>query len=732
MSIASPLSRTSKTSLAGLRRRIGIPERTDAQFNSLVRTLDEYLNKAQIEEVEKAYIIGAAAHDGQHRLEGEKYISHPLAVAMLLAELKLDSSTIIAAILHDTLEDTHLTKEEMKREFDDDVAQLVDSVSKIDKLEFESPQHAEVENLRRMFLATASDPRVILIKMADRLHNLDSLHVHRLQKRQRIVNETRDIYIPIARLLGMGNWQRKMEDLCFKAIHPERYKVIHKAVRADLKQSVDATIKKHITAIQNLLEDKGIEGDVSGRFKETSAIHEKMRKKGNSLRMVPDLFAFRIIVHNVDDCYRALGLIHNLYKPISSEFNDYIAIPKMNGYQSLHTTVHGNFGREIEVQIRTEEMHKIAESGIASHLSYKSGNSRAADSSLPGVEWLNEVIKSLEEHESPAEYLENLKLNLFPDYVYVFTPKGEIKRLKKGATVIDYAYSIHSAVGNGTKSATIDDHPVALHTVLKNGDRVQINKSRFSRPDPAWLNFAVTGDARNAIRRALKDMSSKELVKMGERIYKGMLKKYKIKQSSVTDEMKDELAKRFGVESWSDILHEIGTGERFAAAVIGQIFPSTFLNSDSKSSEVISIQGTEGLGVQYAKCCNPIPKESIVGVFNRGRGIVVHTQDCLNVRQTKLSPEFWQKLNWAKKPRGQYRVTLLVSCKNRTGLLAGVTSRISARGADIVSCSTRTSKNDAVLEYDIEVRDTKHLNAITQSILRHNLVNRVDRVKLNK
>lgn len=732
MSRTNPLSSATKYSLEELRRILTGSERASAQFKSLLRALDEYLSQNQIEEVEKAYIAATAAHDGQQRLDGKDYIVHPLAVATLLAEVKLDSSTIVAAILHDTLEDTHLTKEEMAREFDDDVAQLVNSVSKIDKLEFESPQHAEAENLRRMFLATASDPRVILIKMADRLHNLDSLYVHRPQKRQRIVRETRDIYIPIARLLGMGSWQRKMEDLCFKAIYPWRYKVIDDAVRADLKQGAEQTIKKHIAAIRELLEDKGIEGDVSGRFKETSAIHEKMRKKGNSLRMVPDLFAFRVIVHNVDDCYRVLGLIHNHYKPISSEFNDYIAIPKMNGYQSLHTTVHSNSGRTIEVQIRTEEMHKTAESGIASHLSYKSGNAGAADTALPGVEWLNEVIKSLEEHESPAEYLENLKLNLFPDYVYVFTPKGDIKRLKKGATAIDYAYSIHSGVGNRAKEAFIDGHPVALHTVLKNGDRVEINKSRLSRPDPAWLNFAVTGDARNAIRRALKEKSSRELVRMGERIYKGMLKKYRIRQSSVTEEMKAELAKRLGVESWSDILYEIGTGERFAAAVIGQIFPSTFLNSNSKSSEVISIQGTEGLGVQYAKCCNPIPREPIVGVFNRGRGIVIHTQDCLNVRQSKLSPEYWQKLNWANRPRGQYRVTLRVSCQNQTGLLAGVTSRISARDADIARCTTKTSKDDAVLEYDIVVRDTTHLNAITQSILRHNLVNSVDRIKLNK
>ncbi len=731
MPIASPLSRASKNSLAGLRRRIGIPEREDAQFKALVKQLSGYLSEAQIEQIEKAYAIGAAAHEGQRRIQGGKYINHPLAVAQLLAEHKLDSSTIIAAILHDTLEDTQFTKQEMAHEFGDEIADLVDSVSKIDKLKFATPQHAEAENLRRLFLASADDLRVILIKIADRLHNLDSIHVFRVEKRQRIINETREIYIPIAYLLGMGEWRRQMEDLCFKAIHPKRYETLHKAVRTDLKQSVDQTIKTHTSKIRKLLESKGIEGEVTGRFKDIAAIHEKMKRKNNSLKLVPDLFAFRIIVKNVDDCYRVLGLIHNLYKPVSSEFNDYIAIPKMNGYQSLHTTVHGNFGRAIEVQIRTEEMHQAAESGVASHLAYKTGIVTTDDSSLPAIQWLKEIVKSLEEHESPAEYLENLKLNLFPDYVYVFTPKGDLKRLKKGATAIDYAYAIHTAIGNCAKAAKIDDHPVPLHTVLKNGDRIEIIKRRFSRPDPAWLNYAVTSGARTAIRRALKDVSAKELTKMGDRIFKGMLKKYKIKQAAVTDEMKAELVHRLDVDSWSDILCEIGTGERFAAAVIGQLFPFTFTISNSKAAEVISIQGVEGLGVQYAKCCNPIPKEPIVGVFNRGRGIVIHMQDCLNVRQSKLAPEFWQKLVWANKPKGQYRVTLRVNCQNETGVLASVTSRISSHKADITDCTTTTSQNDATLMYVIEVKDSEHLNAITQSILRNGLVKSVERVRLN-
>ncbi len=731
MPIANSISKASKISFAELRKLLRIPELEDAQFKSLVKMLSEYLSDSQIVTVKKAYAISATAHEGQRRVKGEKYINHPLAVALLLAEHKLDSSTIIAAILHDTLEDTDFTKAEMAHEFGGEIAELVDSVSKIDRLKFKSPQHAKAENLRRLFLASVNDLRVILIKIADRLHNLDSIHVFKVDKRQRIINETREIYIPIAYLLGMGEWRRQMEDLCFKALNPKRYAIIQKAARADLNQSVEQTIKSHTSKIQQLLDSKGIEGDVTGRFKDVAAIHEKMRRKNNSLRMVPDLFAFRIIVKTVDDCYRVLGLIHNLYKPVSSEFDDYIAIPKLNGYQSLHTTVHGRFGRAIEVQIRTEEMHQIAETGVASHLSYKTGTAGYDNSSLPAVQWLKEIVQSLEEHQSPEEFLENLKLNLFPDHVFVFTPKGALKQLKKGATVIDYAYSIHSAVGNSAVTAMIDDHPVALHTVLQNGDRVEIKRSRLSQPDPAWLNFAVTSTARTAIRRALRELSAKDMTKMGERMFKSMLKKYKIKPSAVTAESKAELIDRLGVDSWSDILREIGTGERSAAAVIGQLVPFTFRDASSDSSEVISIQGTEGLSVQYAKCCSPIPKEPIVGVFNRGRGIVIHTQDCVNVRQSRHAPEFWHKLNWASEPKGQYLVSLRVTCQNGTGLLAAVTGRISSHKADIADCKTNIHNNDAVLDYIISVKDANHLNTIIKNILRHSPVKSVERVRLN-
>ena len=735
MLTANPPNKPTKNRLATLRRRLRIPEREQAQFNGLVDALSQYLSEPQIAKVHRAFEFGAHAHQGQLRLEGEKYISHPLGVARLLAELKLDAKAIIAAILHDTLEDTPIKKEQISQQFGDDVAELVDGVSKVDKLKFESPQHAEAENLRRMFLAADRDLRVIFIKMADRLHNLGSIHVHRVEKRQRIVAETRDIYIPIANLLGMADWQRKMENLCFLALHPKRYKIIYKASRAGLKQGVGQTINRHKAEIEKMLKQKGIESEVKGRFKEVPAIHDKMRRKGKSLRSVShlsDLFAFRIIVKDVDDCYRTLGLIHGRYKPISREFNDYIAIPKKNGYQSLHTTVHGTFGRAIEFQIRTKEMDTLAELGIASHLAYKSGTDFAINPQLPYTQLLKEVIRTAEEHETPAQYMANVKQKLDTDYVTVFTPKGEVKTLNKGSTVIDYAYSIDANVGNSAKSARIDDQVVPLHTVLEDGNRVEIVTSRFSRPNPAWLKFVTTNDAKKAIDRRLAEMKPKDMIKIGDRIFRAKLKQYKIKQSDVTKSMKSELATRLNLESWDAILKEIGTGERFAAAVIGQIFPHVFLESHSKSSEALSIRGTEGLGMQYARCCNPIPPEQIVGVFNCGQGIVVHTQDCGAVRNSNLSPDYWQKLIWAQSPKRQYWVPIRVNCKNEKGVLAEVASRVASSEADVGHVKIIPTKPDAVLELEIEVKNTEHLNTILKRIRRHPMVNGVERIKLNK
>ena len=735
MQTTNPRNKSSSSRISEIYRRVGLPESEKRQLGKLCDSLKEYLSESQIKEVRRAYKVSASAHDGQRRLKGEKYIHHPLMVAHMLAGLHLDSRTIIAAILHDTLEDTELTLEKLEKEFGEEVATLVLGVSKVSNLEFVSKEREKNANLRSLFLAVSNDVRVILIKLADRIHNLNTLDVHRLEKRKRIARETYDIYIPIAYMLGMHSWRRQMEDLCFKAIYPKRYETINKAVRRDIKGGVNQTIKKHINAIQALLKERDIVASVSGRFKNVSAIHEKMRRKGNSLEAVQDLFAFRVVVQEVEDCYRTLGLIHNRYKPISGEFNDYIAIPKFNGYQSLHTTVHAEFGRAIEVQIRTEDMHRIAESGIASHLGYKTGNVSTELSSIPSTQLLNEVIHGLEDHTvaAPDDYFDNLKISLFSENVYVFTPKGDVMRLKKGATVVDFAYSIHTEVGDGIKSAKINGKRAALLTVLQNGDSVEVNSSKYGRPDPGWLQFAVTGKARMAIRHALKNKSDVEFEKMGKRLFQNALKTYKIKPASITQEMKDRLAQELSVNNWSAILYDIGTGKRVAGIIVNQIFPDTLSKVDQQASNElsVSIQGTEGVVVEYAKCCNPIPNDSIVGFFSLGRGIVIHCEDCLNVRDSKYSPEQWGKFHWVDKPRGPFRASIRLHTQDKKGVLAGVTTRIASAGANISTGEINTLESGyAVLDFDIDVTDREHLDRIMRLVESDSTVIDVKRSKL--
>ena len=444
-----------------------------------------------------------------------------------------------------------------------------------------------------------------------------------------------------------------------------------------------------------------------------------------------DLFAFRIVVNRIDDCYRALGIVHSRYKPISGEFNDFIAIPKINGYQSLHTTVHGEFGRMIEIQIRTEEMHRVAETGIASHLRYKSGVNSSTSVNFPSVQWLSDVLHSLEEHESPGEYLGNLKLSLFSDDVFVFTPKGEIKRLKRGATVIDFAYSVHSDVGNRAKQAYVNSQRVGFHTILSNGDHVEIVHKRGGKPDPGWLNFAVTGKARMSIRNALKKSSRKDVEKMGKRLFKNALKKYSIRSSDITDAMKDKLVSRLNLQSWSDVVYDVGMGQRMAAVIVRQMIPDLFKESNPADTPdySVAIQGTEGLGVQYGGCCNPIPNDDIVGFFSRGRGIVIHNVTCQNVHQSKYGPENWGKFHWVDYPQGTFRVPIRLDVMNKKGVLAEITARIAALETNISACNISTHGESAVIEFEIDVTDRKHLARIIKGLKRNTSVHKIQRIK---
>ena len=739
MPTANQLIKTSSNKLFELYRRLGIPDREKRQFDDLCDRLAEYLDKREIDDVRRSYEISADAHEGQRRLKGEKYINHPLAVAELLVGLKLDSHTIMAAILHDTLEDTDVTRELLEREFGEDVTNLVVGVSKVTGSEFKDKEDEEAENLRRLLVAAAGDIRVILIKLADRMHNLATLDVHRLVKRERIVRQTREIYIPMTYMMGMYEWHRELEDLCFRAIYPDRYRTIARSIRKTVRSTASDSINRHVKTITDILRDQGIPAEVAWREKNVAAIHEKMRRKRDShqavsFAVIKDLVGFRVVLDSEDDCYRALGIIHRQYMPISREFNDYIAMPKINGYRSLHTSVYDDSGRILEIQIRTHEMHNIAEYGIASHLSYKTKVKPPNIRTLDEIPWLKDLLDhSVDRNEVGREFLENLKRNLFFDSVFVITPQGDLKRLKKGATVIDFAYAVHTELGHQVKTAAIGGERVPLHTVLEDGDQVEITKKAFGKPDPRWEKFVVTAKAKMAIRRALKDKSAKDYVRMGERLFKNELKSQKIKSSTVTDEMKENLAKKLHLDGWPMILHEIGNGNRFAPVIVNQLFSE--LSSDakklSKRELSVSIDGTEGIVVQYAKCCNPIPNDSIVGFWNAGGGIVIHIADCNNVRFSKLPPDRWQKFYWTDKPEGVYRVAVRVDAEDRSGLLGHIATQIASLNANIGDCRIVSHVSTSVtLEFDIDVTDRVHLAQIMRKIKKVQSVFHIQRYRL--
>ena len=646
----------------------------------------------------------------------------------------------MAAILHDTLEDTEVTRELLEREFGEDVTNLVVGVSKVTGSEFKDKDDEEAENLRRLLVAAAGDIRVILIKLADRMHNLSTLDVHRLVKRERIVRQTREIYIPMTYMMGMYEWHRELEDLCFRAIYPDRYRTIARSIRKTVRvhsgrfnkpprQDNHRLTTRSRYCKQKLHGARRMLRPFTKRCVE-NVIHTKQCRLPRS--RICSVFAS--MLDSEDDCYRALGIIHRHYMPISREFNDYIAMPKINGYRSLHTSVYDESGRILEIQIRTHAMHELAEYGIASHLSYKTNVKPSKIRTLDEIPWLKDLLDhSIDRNEVGREFLENLKRNLFFDSVFVITPQGQLKRLKKGATVIDFAYAVHTELGNQVKTATIGGERVPLHTVLEDGDQVEITKKAFGKPDPRWEKFVVTAKAKMAIRRALKDKSAKDYVRMGERLFKKELKSQKIKNSAVTDDMRDNLAKKLHLDSWDMILHEIGNGNRFAPVIVKQLFSE--LSSDakklSKRELSVSIDGTEGIVVQYAKCCNPIPNDSIVGYWNAGGGIVIHIADCNNVRFSKLPPERWQKFYWTEKPEGVYRVAVRVDAEDRSGLLGHIATQIASLNANIGDCRIVSHVSTSVtLEFDIDVTDRVHLAQIMRKIKKVQSVFHIQRYRL--
>ncbi|MBT8137306.1 MAG: bifunctional (p)ppGpp synthetase/guanosine-3',5'-bis(diphosphate) 3'-pyrophosphohydrolase [Gammaproteobacteria bacterium] len=698
-----------------------------ADIKELLARLQEYLPEEQINTVYDAYSFGAEAHEGQKRLSGEPYITHPVAVAGILAELRMDYQSLCAALLHDVIEDTGTDKQVIAERFGDDVAEIVDAVSKLDQLRFKSKAEAQAESFRKMLLAVAKDIRVILVKLADRLHNMRTLDVLPQEKRGRIARETLEIYAPIANRLGIHSIRVELEDLSFRNLYPNRYEVLERHIKKNAGSR--RVLKRIIDTVDAALDDAGISGRVSGREKHVYSIYQKMQRKGRSLAEIGDVYGFRIIVDDVDTCYRSLGVVHRLYKPMPGRFKDYIAIPRMNGYQSLHTTLFGPKGVPIEVQIRTEDMDKLAESGIAAHWFYKTGEKPSSSAHARAREWLDRMVE-MQESGSSEEFLESVRIDLFPEKVYVFTPNGDIRRLPRGATVIDFAYAVHTDVGNRCVGAKIDRRPVPLHTTLRNGQTVEIIKSRTARPNPAWVNFVVTAKARSAIRSYLKSLRHSEAVRLGKRLLSKSLADLSLTIRKVSRNKLKATLDELKLESTDALYAEIGLGRQLAPLIARRLMPDSIADEsqDSKAAPV-AIAGAEGMLVTYARCCYPVPPDNIMGYLSAGRGLVVHRETCGNLVDYRKQPDKWIAVEWEPDLDREFPVEIRVDVINRMGVLAAVSANIAGNRSNIENVQVVERDGDnSTLTFMLQVTDGEHLGQVLAGIKGMPEVLRVQRI----
>jgi RelA/SpoT family (p)ppGpp synthetase len=704
--------------LPGGRRSTGISQ--------LLDKLEAYLSPAQVERVREAYEFGAERHEGQKRVSGEPYITHPVAVADILADLRLDADTLVAAILHDVIEDTPTAKAEIVSMFGQVVADLVDGVSKLDQLQFKNRQEAQAESFRKMLLAMVRDIRVIMVKLADRMHNMRTLGAMPPVKRRRTARETLEIYAPIAERLGLYAVKLELEDLGFRALYPYRYKVLErelKRARGNQKEFVT----KIADTFKGALKKASIAGEVDGREKHLYSIYKKMQNKHISLNEMVDVYGFRIIVDSADTCYRVLGLVHSVYKPMPGRFKDYIAIPRVNGYQSLHTTLFGPNGVPIEAQIRSEQMHRVAESGIAAHWKYKSGGD-----SFGGVEhdrareWLASLVQ-IQEGGSSEEFLESVKVDLFPDKVYVFTPKGKILRLPTGATAVDFAYAIHTDVGNRCVAAKVDRRLVPLRTPLRNGQTVEIITAKGATPNPSWSAFLVTAKARAAIRTYLKNMKRGDALELGRRLLGLALEEFSLNLKKIPQADIDAVVKELNLKDADELFEKIGLGERLAPLVARRLQPVSEVEEPHTSGPLM-IAGTEGLLVTYAHCCFPIPNDPIMAYLSAGRGVVIHRQNCGNLAEYRKQPEKWLSVAWEGSQGRLFTSEIQLEINNRVGVLAAVASCIAETETNIdqVQLEERDISN-SWLRIQLQVRDRKHLAQVIRTIRRMPDVQRVFR-----
>jgi len=689
--------------------------RRDHGLRRLVETLEAYLPADQIETVMLAYEFGAVAHDGQKRQSGEDYISHPVAVAQELADMHLDAQAIAAAILHDVVEDTEASLADIEQQFGAEVAVLVDGVSKLDQIQFRSRAEAQAESFRKMMLAMIEDIRVILVKLADRLHNMQTLDAMPAKKKARIARETLDIYAPIANRLGINRFKVELEDLGFRHLYPMRYRVLDKALRRS-KGSQRQMVKKISEEFGKTLASERISADVIGREKHLYSIYKKMAEKKRLLSDVVDVYGFRIIVDDVNDCYKALGVVHGLYKPMPGRFKDYVAIPRINGYQSLHTTLFGPKGQPLEVQIRTRDMDRVAESGVASHWQYKAEDKSDATPQRRARNWLGKLAE-LQRSGTSEEFLESVKVDLFPDKIYVFTPKGDIMPLPKGSTTIDFAYAVHTDIGNRCVAAKIDRGLVPLRTPLQNGQAVEIVTSRGAKPNPNWLTFVRTAKARTAIRNHMKSMRLSESVDLGKRLLDRSLKDLDSSLRKVGKVRMNSTLEELDLKSNDELFEQIGLGERLAPLTARFLVGVNEDGESEPSTASLVIAGTEGMVVSYARCCHPIPGDEVMGYLSSGRGIVIHRNNCGNLSNFRKQPEKWISVNWEDSIDREFSSQIQVDTYNKPGVLAEVAATIGDAGSNIEQVSVLGRHEDcSVLSFLLQVRDRTHLAQILRSV----------------
>ncbi len=695
------------------------------------KKLNKYLNPYQIKKIEKSFNLACQAHKGQVRKSGEAYIHHPLSAASMLADFQLDHESIMAAILHDVIEDTEIEKENLKKNFGVKVAELVDGVSKLDKLSFSTSEEADAANLRKMILAMSQDIRVILIKLADRRHNLKTINALDNKKRKKIGKETLEIFAPIALRLGIHSLNKELEDLSFQTVYPFRYATLERMIKKS-RGNRKEIMEKIKELIEKKLKDEGLTTSVVAREKHVYGLYKKMKLKEFKFSQINDLFGVRVISDSVDDCYRSLGVIHNLYTPVPGRFKDYIAIPKSNGYQSLHTSIIGPHGLPIEIQIRTKDMNILAESGIASHWFYKSKNIPSLKNYTKEQQWITNLLSIQKDSGNPKEYLKSIKADLHPGKVYVFTPKGNILDLPKRSTIIDYAYAVHTDLGNNYASAKVDNLPASPSTILKNGQRVEISIDKKYRPDPSWLNFVVTEKARHSIRASLKSIKKNDAIALGRKLLKYSLKDFDIDIDDVPTNTLKIVLQEYSCETINDLYAQIGLGNSIAKLIAMRIAPIEMPARNSNvSNKDIQIRGTEGLVVSYAKCCYPIPGDPIIGHISQEKGIVVHRESCRSFNHKKKPSDETLDLSWAENVDDTFSASIKVEVENVRGVLAMISSQIAQNDSNIESVTYDDTKETGhnIMVFVISINGVKELNKLIGKLKKNSNILNVERKK---